>query len=124
MLKRGLVLLVPLFLMLFLSLNTGLAKDSRSSSGRSRSSSGRTYYGGGKHTSSHGGRYASGRGSSHKGGRYMGPTGSGRYGPTQVTLLAVLIGTRRGSSFASFRPNILSILSSRAITSLNSVFSA
>ena len=42
--------------------------------------SGRHYYGGGHHTSSHGGRFISGRGSSHKGGHYSHPTHGRRYG--------------------------------------------
>jgi hypothetical protein len=33
------------------------------------------YYGGGHHTSSHGGYYAGGSGSSHRGGTYHGPYG-------------------------------------------------
>ena len=35
----------------------------------------RFYYGGGKHTTSHGGTYVGGSGSSHKGGHYIGPHG-------------------------------------------------
>lgn len=41
--------------------------------------SSRFYYGGGKHTSSHGGTYVGGHGSSHKGGHYIGPHGH-KYG--------------------------------------------
>jgi len=33
------------------------------------------YYGGGRHTSSHGGTYIGGSGSSHRGGHYVGPFG-------------------------------------------------
>jgi hypothetical protein len=33
------------------------------------------YWGGGEHTSSHGGTYIGGAGSSHKGGHYVGPYG-------------------------------------------------
>ena len=41
----------------------------------------RPYYGGGKHTTSHGGTYTGSRGgSSHKGGHYTSPTGSRQYG--------------------------------------------
>ena len=41
----------------------------------------RPYYGGGRHTTSHGGTYTrSQSGSSHKGGRYTSPTGSHQYG--------------------------------------------
>ena len=48
----------------------------RSSSARSAS---RPYYGGGKHTASHGGTYRAG-GSSHKGGHYTSAIGSHHYG--------------------------------------------
>jgi hypothetical protein len=40
----------------------------------------RPYYGGGRHTSSHGGTYAQGQSSSHKGAHYTSPTGSHQYG--------------------------------------------
>jgi hypothetical protein len=40
----------------------------------------RPYYGGGKHTASHGGKYSGGRGSSHKGGKYRSPSGQHIYG--------------------------------------------
>ena len=40
----------------------------------------RNHYGGGHHTSSHGGSYNHGSGSSHKGGRYNSPTGGHHYG--------------------------------------------
>jgi hypothetical protein len=41
----------------------------------------RPYYGGGTHTTSHGGTYTGGQGgSSHKGGTYTSPTGSHQYG--------------------------------------------
>jgi hypothetical protein len=68
---------IPLFL-IGISL---LATPSFASSGRSgsRSSGSRPYYGGGSHTSSHGGSYGRG-GSSHKGGHYTSTTGSHRYG--------------------------------------------
>lgn len=57
-------------------------RGSRSYTSHTRSSSaGRPYYGGGKHTESHGGNYSySSSGSSHKGGRYSSPTGSRQYG--------------------------------------------
>lgn len=45
-----------------------------------RSSSARPYYGGGKHTSSHGGAYNGGQGSSHRGGTYSNPRSRDRYG--------------------------------------------
>lgn len=41
---------------------------------------GRPYYGGGKHTTSHGGTYPSGVGSSHKGGHYVNPNTGNHYG--------------------------------------------
>jgi hypothetical protein len=41
---------------------------------------GRPYYGGGKHTKSHGGDYVNGQGSSHKGGKYVNPNSGDRYG--------------------------------------------
>lgn len=41
---------------------------------------GRVHYGGGKHTSSHGGHYAGGRGSSHRGGKYGNARSGNRYG--------------------------------------------
>jgi hypothetical protein len=40
----------------------------------------RTYYGGGRHTSSHGGYYAGGTGSSHKGGHYQNYRTGNHYG--------------------------------------------
>ena len=40
----------------------------------------RPYYGGDKHTNSHGGRYEGGSGSSHKGGHYVNPKTSNTYG--------------------------------------------
>lgn len=42
--------------------------------------SGRVAYGGGKHTTSHGGHYAGGQGSSHRGGSYKNGQTSDRYG--------------------------------------------
>lgn len=47
---------------------------------RGKGNSSRHYYGGGKHTYSHGGHYSSGHGSSHKGGHYKNPPTSNRYG--------------------------------------------
>lgn len=41
---------------------------------------GRVYYGGGKHSSSHGGHYAGGSGSSHRGGKYGNSSSGNRYG--------------------------------------------
>jgi len=40
----------------------------------------RPHYGGGKHTSSHGGKYINGQGQSHKGGKYRNPSGVPVYG--------------------------------------------
>ena len=40
----------------------------------------RPVYGGGKHTSSHGGTYQGAGGSSHKGGTYKNPASGDRYG--------------------------------------------
>jgi len=40
----------------------------------------RPSYGGGHHTTSHGGHYAGGRGRSHKGGHYTNSASGGRYG--------------------------------------------
>lgn len=40
----------------------------------------RPYYGGGKHTQSHGGNYQGGSGSSHKGGSYKNFNSGDRYG--------------------------------------------
>ncbi len=40
----------------------------------------RPYYGGGHHTTSHGGHYAGGHGSSHKGGHYVNPRTGNHYG--------------------------------------------
>jgi hypothetical protein len=45
-----------------------------------RGGGGRPYYGGGKHTKSHGGDYVGGQGSSHKGGKYTNPSSGDRYG--------------------------------------------
>jgi len=47
---------------------------------RSSKAGARPYYGGGKHTYSHGGNYQGGRGSSHKGGTYRNPGSGDRYG--------------------------------------------
>ena len=45
-----------------------------------RSHSSRPYYGGGKHTESHGGHYQGEQNSHHKGGHYKNPKTSDRYG--------------------------------------------
>jgi hypothetical protein len=56
------------------------AQHSHSSHSSSHSSS-RPYYGGGKHTGSHGGHYSGGSGgSSHKGGHYQNPRTNNEYG--------------------------------------------
>ncbi len=49
-------------------------------SARSSYGSSRPYYGGGKHSESHGGQYRGGRGSSHKGGEYKNPRSGDQYG--------------------------------------------
>jgi hypothetical protein len=41
---------------------------------------GRVHYGGGHHTSSHGGHYAGGHGSSHRGGHYVNRRTHNHYG--------------------------------------------
>ncbi|WP_149425960.1 hypothetical protein [Oryzomicrobium terrae] len=43
-------------------------------------SGGRPHYGGGSHTTSHGGHYAGGKGSSHKGGAYKNTSSRNQYG--------------------------------------------
>lgn len=48
--------------------------------GGSGHSSGRVSYGGGHHTSSHGGTYVGGMGSSHKGGSYRNLSTGNQYG--------------------------------------------
>lgn len=53
--------------------------------GGGRSSAPRPYYGGGTHTTSHGGTYIGGNGSSHKGGTYSNPSSNNRYGIHQGT---------------------------------------
>lgn len=50
---------------------------------RGGSHGGRVSYGGGHHTSSHGGRYAGGSGSSHRGGTYVNSATGNRYGTHQ-----------------------------------------
>lgn len=45
-----------------------------------KGSGGRPHYGGGKHTTSHGGHYSNGGGSSHKGGTYKNERTDDRYG--------------------------------------------
>ncbi len=46
-----------------------------------RATTPRLYYGGGKHTASHGGKYAGGAsGASHKGGHYVNPRTANHYG--------------------------------------------
>ncbi|HEX2543291.1 MAG TPA: hypothetical protein VHL79_00335 [Ramlibacter sp.] len=47
---------------------------------KGKSSGSRPSYGGGKHTSSHGGHYQGGKGSSHKGGDYRNTRSGDRYG--------------------------------------------
>ena len=66
-------LIVSLLLIFSLSSIPSFA-DAKGSSG------GRTYYGGGKHTTSHGGSYAGGKRSSHKGGTYKNSSTGNHYG--------------------------------------------
>ena len=47
---------------------------------KSSKSGSRPYYGGGKHSESHGGTYSGGQGSSHKGGSYKNPSLGNQYG--------------------------------------------
>lgn len=44
----------------------------------------RPYYGGSKHTRSHGGSYSTTAGSSHKHGHYRGPSGNKHYGRHKI----------------------------------------
>ncbi|MGY3347186.1 putative membrane protein [Bradyrhizobium sp. USDA 4459] len=50
---------------------------------RGGSHGGRVSYGGGHHTSSHGGSFAGGSGSSHRGGTYVNSRTGNRYGTHQ-----------------------------------------
>jgi hypothetical protein len=52
----------------------------KSSYSHSSHYSSRIYYGGGHHTTSHGGYYKGGQGSSHKGGHYKNPKTNNHYG--------------------------------------------
>ena len=47
---------------------------------KSSGGGGRPHYGGGKHTTPHGGHYQGGQGSSHKGGSYRNPRSGDQYG--------------------------------------------
>jgi len=63
--------LLALILALLLSVGTSFAQ---------RHSSARPYYGGSKHSNSHGGHYQGQRNSHHKGGHYKNPKTHDRYG--------------------------------------------
>lgn len=78
MLRRFSALLMALTL--FVPCAFSSPRSSGHSHAYSRSSAGsRPYYGGGHHTSSHGGSYGV-SGSSHRGGHYTSATGSHHYG--------------------------------------------
>ncbi len=66
---------LAVFLLSLAFLTTSFDLGARNSKGSSR-----PYYGGGKHTQSHGGHYSQGRGSSHKGGTYKNPRSGDQYG--------------------------------------------
>jgi hypothetical protein len=68
---RALVGLAAILVFSFASIDDSFARGA---------SSGRPYYGGGKHYKSHGGDYIGGQGSSHKGGKYSNPKSDDRYG--------------------------------------------
>lgn len=69
------------FLAVLASFSLLIAMPDVSAKGGSRShSSSRPYYGGGKHTESHGGTYQGGQGSSHRGGTYKNPRSGDQYG--------------------------------------------
>lgn len=65
-------LLVAACIVFLVGSTPALAKGGRGGSG--------TSYGGGKHTSSHGGHYSGGKGSSHKGGSYRNKRTGNQYG--------------------------------------------
>ena len=69
-------------LALILGVGVSFAPAFAQHSGRTRPAPApRAYYGGGQHTTSHGGTYRGGQGgSNHKGGHYQGPTGTHQYG--------------------------------------------
>ena len=56
------------------------SRGSRPSSSHPRVNSSRPYYGGGHHTTSHGGNYVGERNSQHKGGHYVNPRSHNQYG--------------------------------------------
>lgn len=56
---------------------------SEQAAARGGSHGGRVSYGGGHHTSSHGGSFAGGSGSSHRGGTYVNSRTGNRYGTHQ-----------------------------------------
>lgn len=63
-----------LLIALLIAVQPGIA-DAKGKGGGSRPS-----YGGGKHTSSHGGNYKGGKGSSHRGGTYKNSKTNNQYG--------------------------------------------
>lgn len=72
--KRASTYLLVLMLGLATAVGPALAK------GSSTKTSSRMFYGGGHHTTSHGGKYIGGHGASHKGGKYANPKTSNQYG--------------------------------------------
>lgn len=81
-LKIAVTLLVTT-LILNLSAESACAKGGSGHGGKAASTSrsvGRPYYGGGRHTKSHGGAYPGSVGPSHVGGHYVNPKSGDRYG--------------------------------------------
>jgi len=88
--KRSTILAITICaLVLVANAQPCFAKSGRGGSGYKSStstrSSARPYYGGGYHTSSHGGAYIGGAGASHAGGKYSNPASGNRYGIHQET---------------------------------------
>jgi hypothetical protein len=75
--RQDLALVVALVAAIFYS---DLAWAKGGGRGRASVSSARPYYGGGKHTTSHGGHYIGGLGSSHRGGHYFNLGTGNQYG--------------------------------------------
>lgn len=67
-------------LVLAMTVTTDARYKGYSSRSYSKSYSPRPYYGGGRHTYSHGGSYSGGFGSSHRGGKYRNYSTGHRYG--------------------------------------------
>ena len=71
---------LTLFLGALLLVNPAYAQHKSSS----RASSSRPYYGGGKHTASHGGHFQGETNANHKGGHYKNPKSNNQYGKHQL----------------------------------------